>query len=191
MKNLLFLLIPMISLAQYPEDNIKSNPKFHANFQFDEDSKLIYQNIFTNDSIITVSDIYNFLNKKSNLKNLIKGENSLSGEIFDMVVDYKKYGGTYMNSLILLNHKMSGNFIIELKDNRYRLTIKNIKFLDDFSLYSINTYKESDNLTYLEEMVVNKKKVAIKNTRTILQGLQYLDSHFTDFFKHRSVSNDW
>lgn len=128
-----------------------------------------------------ISALKKSLTEKNNVKITAETENSLSGEFYDLIMNYKKAGFTYMGTPLILNetNKYKGLFDIEIKDDRYRATIRNVKS-DGLTLKIMNI--ESDIDGTLEDMAIDRKgnmrkafpKVAgkiIDTTFTILMDL--------------------
>jgi hypothetical protein len=114
---------------------------------------------------------------------------NIIGEIKDLRINFKKYGNS-SGYPIFLRFSLSSDVLIQFKDNRYRVILKNIGFLDDVSLYSSKTFKESDNFTYLSEFYIKNDGTMRTNTM-VDKTLDVMNKHFTDLFTYKVVENDW
>jgi hypothetical protein len=161
------------------------------NFEIESDNNIVYKRVFDNKGK-SKEDIISFFKSLSNV-NIKKTSDYLEGNIKDMNINYKKYGGKYMNTLILLNQKMNSKIKIQFKENNYRVILRDMKFYDDVSLYSTTTLKESDNITHFSDFMVKKKKGQLRKSKTLRKGLEYMDKHFKDVFTYNKSDsdNDW
>lgn len=157
-----------------------------SNFTASENN-LTWQKIFDLDSINNTI-IIKHLNQKPSISNIYEITNQISADVTNDQVDYKNYGGKTMNTLIVLNHKLHAKLIIDIKENKYRVTIKNINFTDDWSIASANPFNNSD--SKLEDYAL-KSNGDIRKNNTILKGLEYLDKHFTEQFTITTTKDDW
>lgn len=165
------------------------------NFKIDDLGEVQYIKVFEvqNGIEFNTDILITFLRTKSNLSNINLIDGNILGDIENVRINYKKYGGKYMNTLIVLNHSMSGEFIIQLKENRYRLIIKDIKFLDDVSVYSTNSKKELDNLSYFSKVSTKNGGSKFKTGSIMTKGTGYMDKHFVEMFmyKKETLNDDW
>lgn len=161
------------------------------NFILNNDLTVTYQQIFTSDSL-TINDLKKFIASKSNINNVVIQENTITGKIENMRINYEKYGGKYMSTLIILNHNLDANFIVEIKENRYRITIKDFVFTDTESLLAHNTNNTDVNKTKLNDYVVKTRKQTFKTGNTYTKGLEYCHQHFTELFSFsKPEKEDW
>lgn len=158
------------------------------NFEVETDGNIIYKNIFElGDS--NKENLLNYLKTLSNIT-ISESENDIVGEIKDLRINTKKYGNG-SGFPIFLRESLSSDFLIQFKDNRYRVILKNIGFLDDVSLYSQTTFKDSDNFTYLTEFYV-KNDGTLRSGKMVEKTLDVMNNHFTDLFTYKVViDNDW
>jgi hypothetical protein len=69
------------------------------------------------------------LKSKMYTRNVVRNEIGYSGEIRHYQVDCKKYGRKYNNTpLIYWSGEWSGKFMVEIRDNQYRVTIYGLYF---------------------------------------------------------------
>ena len=141
-KILTTLLIIIVSYTSYSQEGINSVENFVI-----ENNGVVYKKIFDlpNQSETELKkNILSFISKVPNVSNVRVIGDEIFGDISNLKVNYKKYGGSYMSTLILLNHSMFGKLIVQTKDNKYRVLIKDIYFIDDVSLLSLNSKKEME-----------------------------------------------
>lgn len=100
------------------------NPIFSQEFMI-EDSKVIWQNIYETDLVF--QDLLSEVKKKGIIKEFNQFENSISGEFEDVDADYKGLGYSEMLTPIYVARSyFSGTILIEFKENRYRVTLRNL-----------------------------------------------------------------
>ena len=145
----------------------------YLNFEIESDNKIAYKKIFQigNKSKTDIIDFFK-INFDIEIK-LISDE--WIGEIKGIKIDYKKYGGKTMNTMILLNDEMFAKIKIQFREDRYRVILREMKFgeIDKTPL----------------EILRNKKKLEFKKSKTILNSLEYMDKYFADIFIY-SIKND-
>ena len=145
----------------------------YLNFEIEGDNKIAYKKIFQigNNSKTDIIDFFK-INFDIQIK-LISDE--WIGEIKGIKIDYSKYGGKTMNTMILLNDEMFAKIKIQFREDRYRVILREMKFgaIDKTPL----------------EITRNKKKLEFKKSKTILNGLEYMDKYFADIFIY-SIKND-
>lgn len=179
MKHKLLLFLLLITTTIYSQSSYKS-------FQVESDGNIVFKKVFSlkegkKESLI------NYLKRLSNF-DISNIDNDIEGKIKDMKVNFKKYGkGT--GYPIFLRHSLSSDVRIQLKDDRYRVVISSIGFLDDVSLYSLSTYKESDNFTYLTEFYV-KNDGTLRSSKIVKKTLDVIENQFIDLFTIKET-DDW
>jgi hypothetical protein len=178
MKKLLFFLaITVTSLAQ---GQVTSYLKFKL-----VDQEIIYQQVFPLDSV-KVSEVEAFFKTKPYVTNLTTSAEGLQFDVIDITVDYKKFQFTQVATPpVIQSGKFSGQVIVGVKDNRYRITFKSIQLTGDIGYKKIT---EKENLT----------NFAAKNSGTILAPdwcrpnmLGLLDQAFTDKLQYKKIKDDW
>ena len=149
------------------------------------EQELIYQKIFTNDSI-SVSKLADYYKKQTYISNIeVKGD-GVQFDMNDITVDYKKFQYTQVNTNIAMQTgKYSGKVSVGVKDGKYRITVKSIQFTANLG-YKMVT--EKDNLT----------RYATKNSGTIMAEdwckpnmLGLLNKAFTDKLELKVTDGDW
>ena len=74
-------------------------------------------------------EVVSMLKSKVFTQNVVRNELGYNGEIKHYFVDCKSYGRSYSNTpLIYWNGEWSGKFVVEVRDNRYRVTIYGLYF---------------------------------------------------------------
>lgn len=179
MKKLIFLaavLVVNVSWAQTTS---------YGNFKL-VDQEIIYQKIFEKDSITPakLDAYYKTVPFVSNVK--IQGD-GVEFDIHDLTVDYKKFQFSQVATPpIIQTGKFSGKATVNVKDGRYRVTVKGLQLTGD------NVYKK---ITTKESLTV----YAAKNNGTLLHPdwcrpnqLGLLDKAFTDRLEYKGTDdNDW
>lgn len=121
------------------------------------------------------------------LSDLQSIENTISFKISDDSVDFRKYGGKAMTTAFLSQLPLNYLVIIDFKNQKYRVTIKEI-FLNDNR--TGNNYL-SGNLT---EFCTKKKATIFNESNTITKGLEYNNNHFLEKFTIKedpSLNQKW
>ena len=179
MKHILLILI-ITTTTLYSQSSYKS-------FEVESDGNIVFKKVFSL-SEGTKESVINYLKTLSNF-DISNTDNDIEGTLKDMKVNFKKYGKG-SGYPIFLRHSLSSDIRIQLKDDRYRVVISSIGFLDDVSLYSLSTYKESDNFTYLTEFYV-KNDGTLRSGKMVQKTLDVIENQFTDLFTIKETDDDW
>ena len=168
---------------------VTAQPTTYGNFKAFE-QEIIYQKVVPLESVTPakLAEFYSALPYVSGLKT---NETSVSFEVNDLVVDYKKFQFTQVATPgIIQTGKYSGLVQIDVKDGKYRMTFHAIKLTGDIGYKKI---VEKDNLT----------SYACKNNGTVLAQdwcrpnmLGLLDLAFTDKLQYvvpedKKLGDDW
>ena len=115
----LFILAPLFIQAQ----------KFDL-FELENDEliwRYTYEYEGSQDSLR--KEVVSMLKSKIFTQQVVRNELGYNGEIKHYLVDCKRYGRSYSNTpLIYWNGEWSGKFIVEVRDNRYRVTVYGLYF---------------------------------------------------------------
>lgn len=144
------------------------------------------ENFYVENGDIMWSKVFN---KKPNtsqlaaqLSNVVKLDNSINGRLIDLRIDYKAQGYKRMKMPIFVTYPYCADVQIEFKDDRYRVTIRNIKFENYQTAMNALAEKSYDSLgLFLLDQNNN-----IKTNKTTALGLSVID---VDFTKRFSISN--
>lgn len=105
-----------------------------------------YGNFIKNDNALIWQKIYNFLPEEKEAVNSFFYQNSFftySGNIGTAYVLLKDYTSlNYANRPIFFNDDAKVKFIVQIKENRYRVTVQSFEPLDRFVYWNINLPKE-------------------------------------------------
>lgn len=151
-----------------------------------ENNTLTWQKVFNAENISTAT-LIKYFNTVPNINNISDLDNQIRLSVENDVVNYKKYGGKSMTTLILLNQLLYASVIIDVKPNKYRVTISNIYFIDNWSL---NSETSNNNHTQLSDMVLTRNN-EIKTSKTFSKGMSYLNQHFTEKFNYNPSNTSW
>jgi hypothetical protein len=102
-------------------------------------------------------------------------DNTISFEINDDTVNYKKYGGTTMGTVLFATMYMNYLVVIDFKDQKYRVKIKEI-VLDN---KSFGLGHSSGNF---EEYMTRKSGSTFASGKLATNGLIYMHKHFLEKF---------
>ena len=111
MRTFLTLLICISSLTLFAQEN------FHV-----ENGDLIWQKVF--DKAPNVAQLAGQLSDISQL------ENAINGKLIDVNANYEAQGYSRMQVSLYMTQPYKANVQVELKDDRYRVTVRNIQFID-------------------------------------------------------------
>lgn len=113
-------------------------------------------------------------------------ENTASFTINDDKINYKKYGGTTMGTAMFVLDYYKYLVVIDFKDQKYRVTIKDI-FIES-KLYT------AQSSGYIEEYITKKKNTLFTTNNLAVTGITYIHKHFLEKFERNSTDStkkDW
>ena len=177
MKKIIILFSLMIFNIGYAQKYIDTLYNFKV-----QNEKLIWQKVY---DLKTDNPKSNFIKSViSNIKktDLQEFEETLTFEIKDDEIDFKKYGGKWGNTAIFVQYPQNYLVVVEFKDKRYRVTIKSITV--DFTEPGAGT-------TELTDLVVKRKVGKIKNREILTKALSYYDKHFDSKFLIKNEKDEW
>ena len=187
-KILIICSVIVVSLQSYSQDGNTSIEGFLI-----ENNGVVYKKVFElpNQSETELKkNILSFISKVPNVSNVRIVGDEIFGDITNLKVNYKKYGGSYMSTLIILNHSMFSKLIVQTKENKYRVLIKDIYFIDDVSLLSLNSKKEMDNRTDFTDFITKNGRSEFRSSNTIIKGIGYMNNYFTELFTYSNTTKE-
>ncbi len=151
------------------------------------EGEVLWEKIFIADSLNPAEVekmLFNYLPTISGIKNVAKLGDVIVFDISNFKVDYKKYGGKPINTVMFLNHPLDAKGFVSIKEGKYRITIKNI-------IFSTYTPQTGFSKITLEEGITRKKGAAFSQREILVDAGIYIESTFDDLFKKRVVKSDW
>lgn len=148
------------------------------------DKSVYWQHVFEAPNT-TKEDLLLFTNQlfsSSRLNsNLTAVENSISFTTDGDIVNYKKYGGREMTTPMILRGEMSYRVTIDIQENRYRVTVKEINFINALQPLLSTSLNESVS-----------KKDEFRTGNGVTNTLKFCQSHFIDkFTKNAEEKTKW
>lgn len=180
MKKITFLILLISSLINGQTE--------YSGFTVEGDNNMTFKHVFELKETQSKQDLMRYLKTLSSVK-ISDAESDISGSIEGLKINKKKYGDGKGYSGFM-RYDLSSDFLIQFKNNRYRIILKDIGFMDNTTLYSMSTFKESDNYTSISNFYV-KKDGTIRQSKIMLRGLELLQNQFIDMFTIKEVNDDW
>jgi hypothetical protein len=158
-----------------------------------ENGELVWRNTYAyegaEDSLRR--EVVTMLKSKVFTQQVVRNEIGYNGEIKHYQVDCKRYGRSYSNTpLIYWDGEWSGKFVIEVRDNRYRVTIYGLYFenkVQPTSHYPIKTPRKGYYLNEVWKKGPEFKKSVLPDMA--LMSLALRDSF--DIMKSTSPITTW
>jgi hypothetical protein len=137
-------------------------------------------------------EVVSMLKSKIFTQQVVRNELGYSGELKHYLVDCKRYGRTYQNTpLIYWDGEWSGKFVIEVRDNRYHVTIYGLYFenkVQPSAHYPIKTPRKG----YYVKEVWKKGRPEFK--KSVLPDIALISLSLRDAFdikKYTSPMKEW
>jgi hypothetical protein len=138
------------------------------------------------------SVIVSMLKSKMFTQNVIRNEIGYNGELRHYQVDCKKYGRSYTNTpRIYWDGEWTGKFIVEIRDNQYRVSIYALYF-ENASQPSVYYRSPVPRKGFYIKEVVKKNKTGFK--KSVLADMALMSLSLKDQFdirNHNPAIKDW
>lgn len=136
--------------------------------------------------------VVSMLKAKVFTQNVVRNEIGYNGELRHYHINCKKYGRTYLNTpRIYWDGEWSGKFVIEVRDNRYRVSIYGLYFENKDRVSSHYQTQPPRKGFYVKE-VLRKNKTAFKKTELANMALLSLDlKDQFDIKNHSFDTKEW
>jgi len=117
-----------------------------------ENGKLVWQKIYETE--LTKKQLTQNIKNSGNFKNLESNESGIIAEITNLTLDYKGYGSSEMSTpMYIARNSLNSIVQIEFKENKYRVTIKNIKLTRNYG----GALSSQGEMTDLEVFALKKR----------------------------------
>lgn len=152
--------------------------------------------VFNIDSTITAEEIKSYFTKNLIFKFENDSKTELIGELVKSKIEPSKYGYSSWNAPMIFENPILGNVMVEIKTGRYRVTIRNIRYINNgisdiiLKPLSNNLPSSKGNEEYLDGSVTFEDIGYVK-TRSKKVFL-ILDKYFTEIslYKILKKTND-
>ena len=186
---LFFLLAPLVLFSQ-----IETNNPNYGNYVFNNaDRKVSWVKVLKVDSTISPDLIKEYFVKNRILKFENNDNSELFGDLLKTKVDAVKYGISNMSAPMVFQNDFIGNVLVEIKAGRYRVTINNIRYInngnDDIITKSIVGYSAPTSKGNEDKIDGAFTCREDGNVRTRIKTMfELLDKHFSDLFQYNPAS---
>ena len=133
----------------------------YLNFEIENDNKIAYKKVFELEDN-SKEDIIEYFKINSDIEIKITSD-ELIGEIKGVKIDYKKYGGTEMNTMTVLNYKMFAKIKIQFREDRYRVILREIIFMNKGKVIKTNNKTDLEIVIKSHPITGTKKSEFKKN----------------------------
>lgn len=176
---LLFSLIPFFAFSQ-------ENYNFLIN-----NNQLEWQKIY--ESKMTKVEIENILKSNGMFKDLTIEENIIKGYVENIPPDYKGAGKSQMSTTFyVLNSTINTFFMIEFKEEKYRVSLNNINLrgINDFKVGNV-VAMSANSLRPLSEFAIKNSKLRSHFLSADANTYNYSLSNLFDFGKYQIKTTEW
>jgi hypothetical protein len=158
----------------------------NQNFQI-ENGGLIWQKIYENE--INQDDLVEQLETSGKFENINKSDNQITANFSNLTIDYKGFGSSEMNTPMYIARSYTNGFvIIDIKENKYRITIKGIKLIQKYS----DGLSDGGEMTDLETFALKQGNSKFR-TSYLKKPAEILNFTFQNLtnFKSRIKDDKW
>lgn len=183
MKKLITIIVFLTSVICYAQN-------LYTYFKIDN-GQLVYERIYNIDSI-AAGKIDTLLQQQlptaKGITNVQSNNGAITCSIVDLIVNYKKYGGTAMGTAMFLNDPFTANVSIQIKEGKYKITVTNIVFnLVVPTAYGISHVKQAAETTFLKN-----SSTEFKTRDKLIEAGKYMELQFNDIFTIKIIQKtDW
>lgn len=126
MKKKIFTITLFLTFFGVFSQNLELN-----NFKI-ENNNLIWQKIY--ETHYTKTELIDHFKKSGKILDIEITENDLTGRLKNLDLDYKGFGKSEMSTAIYISRNFLSSFVlIEFKDGKYRVTLKDLKLAQKYS----------------------------------------------------------
>lgn len=123
-----------------------------------EGNQVVWQKTYETE--LSKESIIEKIKAAGKFENISVSEGTITAEIRDLSIDYKGYGESEMSTPMYLSRSFVKAFcMIEFKDKKYRVTLKNIKFVQKYD----DVVSKMGEVTDTEEFALSKKNTEFKS----------------------------
>jgi len=128
------------------------------NFEI-ENGQVLWQKVYETD--LTKEQLIGQIKSSGQFVNISENGESLTAEINQLSMDFKGYGISEMSTPIYISRSYVKAFVlIEFKDERYRVTLKNIKFVQKYE----DALSKEGETTDIELYALKKRNTEFKSS---------------------------
>ncbi|GEM_PF-3066029 len=147
---------------------------------FLKDRDIVYQKVFASnlkkeELLEKMNSLLSTIRNFRFSQNAIPAEAEIYGRLFFHSFDHEKYDYNMFNNSGYISEPLSAVVAIQVKDNKYRLTISEMSFSRD-------TEAPSQRIRLDEVFTQKRTRDKIKHQKANLKLAQYLDQEFTTLF---------
>jgi hypothetical protein len=152
-----------------------------------ENNEVIWQKTF--ETKLSKEEIISQIKTTGEFENINTIQDKITANIIDLSIDFKGYGESEMSTPIYLSRSfVKAFFLCEFKENRYRITIKTMKFIQKYD----DGFSNAKDITEIETYALSRKNTEFKTAflKKPSKILDYTFSKLTDF-KRNTQNNKW
>jgi hypothetical protein len=177
MKHLLIIFISVFIT------NIQSD---NENFQV-ENGSLVWQKVYQTD--LSQEELIKQIKTSGKFDEIKSFEDNLSASISRNKLDFKELGESNSSvPIYIASSDISGFILFEFKEKKYRVTVKNIKLVQQYK----DALSEEGELTNIEDFALKNKNSEFRSS-FLKKPAQILDYTFTKLTKieKKSTNDEW
>lgn len=192
MRLSVFFISIFIASHAYSQDYIPT----YASFTIDHKEvvwiQTYHQNAFAED---LATQVFEFLKHKGWIKNLEYDGKEIIADLHKFRVDYKRYGGKYMNtSSLIRSARWSGKLRVSFKDGKYRVVVYGLEYDARQPTHNTGKVSHASHIVHgtWSDWVLNNYRSAFKKRRH--QNMDYMHLGLKDSFtltETQVIDGDW
>lgn len=148
-----------------------------------ENGNIIWQKIFVNNK--NINEVYSYMMRSGNFSEIKKTERQITANINQFLLNRKLSNSS--GSLYMYTDDITGFVLIEFKEERYRVTVKNLTFISNTEIQALGDGVGAR--TQLERYALNSKGEYKKAFLKRDEGV--IDANIGQLFKIQENEGDW
>lgn len=155
-----------------------------------DNDQLIYEKVFNIDSCNAAqieTKLIAYLPTAKGVTNVKTTNGLITANFVNLLIDYKKYGGSTGGIAIFAASPLNANITIQIKDGRYKVTVSSIVFLVNM----LGTFGAQVVTTNAESVFLKGQIKEYRTRENIVESGGYMEQQFTDIFTLKAVNQDW
>ncbi len=205
MKRIFIILIlsPLLSQSQSKDDLYSDATKLKSteivknnNFEFEPGERIVkWVKIYDIDANISFSILKDYFIRKNNFESYNVENETITAKLLPKNIDIQKYGYTSLSTPMVFGNEHRGNFRLEYKKGKYRVTINDIEYIDNGSFDIITKSlvsqyaptSKGDIQSYNGDYSFRNDGTIRTRNKTIYE---ILDKYFTDISQFKIINNN-
>lgn len=156
-----------------------------------ENNQFVYEAIFSMDSLNSSqieSLLLSNLPMAKSVTNVKSSNGIITANFVNLIIDWRKFGGTLTGSTMFMRDPFNGNIIIQIKNGKYKVIVNSL--MCNISLAAPLSNQIENKLNSIETLFLNYK-MEYKTKESIVDAGKVMELQLNDIFTIKPIKSDW